>query len=49
MPIGARETATVIIGRNFRLDEEMVGRIRMLPGVTSAEFGSADTALAAAA
>ncbi len=49
VPIGARETAKVILGRNFRLDEEMVGRIRMLPGVISAEFGSADTALAAAA
>ena len=49
VPTGARETASVILGRDFRLDEEMVGRIRMLPGVTAAEFGSADTVLAAAA
>jgi DNA polymerase-3 subunit alpha len=43
------ETATVILGRNFRLDEEMVDRIRALPGIATARFGDADAALAAAA
>ncbi|MES2443509.1 MAG: DNA polymerase III subunit alpha [Pseudomonadota bacterium] len=43
------ETAELVLGRDFRLDEEMVARIRALPGVTAAEFRNADSALAAAA
>ncbi|MCW3848790.1 DNA polymerase III subunit alpha [Sphingomonas sp. LB-2] len=49
MPSRPHETATVVLGRDFRLDEEMVGRIRLLPGVLAAEFSSADKGLAAAA
>jgi len=48
-PLGARDRAEVVLGRDFRLDEEMVSRIRALPGIVTAEFGSPDSALAAAA
>ncbi|MDF7775784.1 DNA polymerase III subunit alpha [Sphingomonas sp. AOB5] len=44
-----QETATVVLGRNFRIDEEMADRIRGLPGVAAVRFGDADMALAAAA
>jgi DNA polymerase-3 subunit alpha len=48
-PLGARDRAEVVLGRDFRLDEDMVARIRALPGIVAAEFGTPDSALAAAA
>lgn len=47
-PIGDG-TAELILGRNFRLDEELAEAIRDLPGVTAADLGDADRPLAAAA
>jgi DNA polymerase-3 subunit alpha len=43
------EQAAVVLGRNFRIDEEMVERVRAVPGVVSAQLGSGVTELAAAA
>jgi DNA polymerase-3 subunit alpha len=48
-PIAGEGRAELILGRDFRLDEEMVGKIRGMPGVVSASLGSADQVLAAAA
>ncbi|MCW3836692.1 DNA polymerase III subunit alpha [Sphingomonas canadensis] len=41
--------AEVVAGRDYRLDEELAGRIRALPGIGSARFGGAEPQLAAAA
>ncbi len=49
VPARPGESARLVLGRNFRIDEEIVARIRALPGVLRAELGSADQALAAAA
>ncbi|WP_404338715.1 DNA polymerase III subunit alpha [Sphingomonas sp. MMS12-HWE2-04] len=46
---GAQGQAEVVIGRNFRIDEEMVARLRALPGISSARFGRAEVTLAEAA
>jgi len=48
-PFGPEGQAEVVIGRNFRIDEEMVARIRGLPGIARAVFGSPEVTLAAAA
>ncbi|NIJ20162.1 DNA polymerase-3 subunit alpha [Sphingomonas naasensis] len=48
-PFGAEGQAEVVIGRNFRIDEEMVERIRGLPGIASARFGRPEVTLAEAA
>jgi DNA polymerase-3 subunit alpha len=49
LPSRANETAELVLGRNFRIDEELVSKIRALPGVISAQLGSGEGALAAAA
>ncbi|ATY31499.1 DNA polymerase III subunit alpha [Sphingomonas psychrotolerans] len=48
-PFGSEGQAELVIGRNFRIDEEMVERIRGLPGIKSALFGKPELTLAAAA
>lgn len=48
-PFGTEGQAELVIGRNFRIDEEMVERIRGLPGIRSALFGKPELTLAAAA
>jgi DNA polymerase-3 subunit alpha len=48
-PFGGEGQAEVVIGRNFRIDEEMVERIRGLPGIAKAVFGRPEVTLAAAA
>jgi DNA polymerase-3 subunit alpha len=49
VPSRPGEQATLVLGRDFRIDEEMVARVRALPGVVSAQLGSAAAELAAAA
>ncbi|MBO9623279.1 MAG: DNA polymerase III subunit alpha [Sphingomonas sp.] len=49
LPLGPEGRAEVVLGRNFRLDEELVARIGAMPGVRSAEFASQHAILAAAA
>ncbi|MDT8758365.1 DNA polymerase III subunit alpha [Sphingomonas psychrotolerans] len=48
-PLGSEGQAELVIGRNFRIDEEMVERIRSLPGIARAVFGKPEVTLAAAA
>ncbi|MCX8475543.1 MAG: DNA polymerase III subunit alpha [Sphingomonas sp.] len=48
-PLSAQGQAELVLGRNFRIDEEMVARIAGLPGIRSAEFASTQAMLAAAA
>jgi len=48
-PFGVEGQAEVVIGRTFRIDEEMVERIRGLPGIAKAVFGRPEVTLAAAA
>jgi DNA polymerase III subunit alpha len=48
-PLTPAGRAEVILGRNFRIDEELVSQIAALPGVRSAEFASPQAVLAAAA
>lgn len=48
-PLSAEGQAELVLGRNFRIDEEMVARIAGLPGIRSAEFASTQAMLAAAA
>jgi DNA polymerase III subunit alpha len=48
-PFGAEGQAELVIGRNFRIDEELVDKIRALPGIRSAVFGRSEVTLAAAA
>ncbi|MDP5278625.1 DNA polymerase III subunit alpha [Sphingomonas sp. DG1-23] len=48
-PFGPEGQAELVIGRNFRIDEEMVERIRGLPGIARAVFGKPEVTLAAAA
>jgi DNA polymerase-3 subunit alpha len=48
-PFGPEGQAELVIGRNFRIDEELVEKIRALPGVRSAVFGRPEVTLAAAA
>jgi DNA polymerase-3 subunit alpha len=48
-PLDGAGEAEVALGRNFRVDEELLGQIRALPGVVSAELGEAGKALAVAA
>lgn len=47
-PLSAEGQAELVLGRNFRIDEEMVARIAGLPGIRSAEFASTQAMLAAA-
>lgn len=48
-PLGAEGQAEVVIGRNFRIDEELLARVAAVPGVRSAEFASTAAMLAVAA
>ncbi|MBO9712111.1 DNA polymerase III subunit alpha [Sphingomonas sp.] len=48
-PMGDRGEVELVLGRTFRLDEEMLDRIRALPGVASASFGESQRTLAVAA
>lgn len=48
-PLGAEGQAEVVIGRNFRIDEELLARVAGVPGVRSAEFASTAAMLAVAA
>ncbi|MEN3746879.1 DNA polymerase III subunit alpha [Sphingomonas sp. HF-S3] len=48
-PIDGQGKAEMVLGRNFRLDEEIVSRIRAIPGVVGAGFSSTDAMLAVAA
>ncbi|MDV3456275.1 DNA polymerase III subunit alpha [Sphingomonas sp. HF-S4] len=48
-PLGREGQAEVVLGRNFRIDEEMLAKIAVLPGMRSAEFASTSAMLAAAA
>lgn len=47
-PLSAEGQAELVLGRNFRIDEEMVARIADLSGIRSAEFASTQAMLAAA-
>ncbi|WP_448664170.1 DNA polymerase III subunit alpha [Sphingomonas sp. CJ20] len=49
VPYGAEGQAEVVLGRNFLIEEELVARIRAMPGIRAAEFGRPDVTLAAAA
>ncbi|UYY59139.1 DNA polymerase III subunit alpha [Sphingomonas sp. S2-65] len=49
VPYGPEGQAELVIGRNFRLDEEMIEALRGVPGVRSARFGNPEVTLAAAA
>jgi DNA polymerase-3 subunit alpha len=48
-PLGPEGQAEVVIGRNFRIDEELLARVAGMPGVRSAEFASTAAMLAVAA
>lgn len=48
-PLGVEGQAEVVIGRNFRIDEELLARVAGVPGVRSAEFASTAAMLAVAA
>ena len=48
-PLTPEGRAELVLGRNFRIDEELVARIAALPGVSSAQFASPEPMLAAAA
>jgi DNA polymerase-3 subunit alpha len=48
-PLGPEGQAEVILGRNFRIDEELLAQVAVLPGMRSAEFASTQAMLAAAA
>ncbi|AQR73268.1 DNA polymerase III subunit alpha [Sphingomonas sp. LM7] len=48
-PLGHEGQAEVVLGRNFRIDEELLAQIAVLPGMRSAEFASTSAMLAAAA
>lgn len=49
LPYGATGQAELVLGRNFLIEEEMVARIRTIPGIRTAEFGTPEVTLAAAA
>ncbi|MCD2324940.1 DNA polymerase III subunit alpha [Sphingomonas sp. IC-56] len=49
VPYGAEGQAELVVGRNFRLDEEMIETLRAVPGVRSAKFGRPEVTLAVAA
>jgi DNA polymerase-3 subunit alpha len=48
-PLSAEGQAELVLGRNFRIDEELLARVAGLPGVRSAEFASTAAMLAVAA
>ena len=48
-PLSAEGQAELVLGRNFRIDEELLARISGLPGIRSAEFASTAAMLAVAA
>ena len=49
VPLNAEGQAELVLGRNFRIDEELLARVAGLPGIRSAEFASTQAMLAAAA
>lgn len=49
VPYGAAGQAELVLGRNFLIEEELLGKIRGLPGIRTAEFGRPEVTLAAAA
>lgn len=48
-PLGREGQAEVVLGRNFRIDEELLAQVAAIPGIGSAEFASTSAMLAAAA
>jgi DNA polymerase-3 subunit alpha len=48
-PLSAEGQAELVLGRNFRIDEELLARVAGLPGVRSAEFARTAAMLAVAA
>ncbi|MFZ5746276.1 MAG: DNA polymerase III subunit alpha [Pseudomonadota bacterium] len=42
VPVGAEAEAELILGRDFRLDAELVGRIEALPGIAAAALQASD-------